>query len=254
MTANPTNQDICALIKSMESKMDSSFGALQATIVGMQTRLDVKDSEVKALKKDQVDLANEVRVLQAELNNIKQAERGANLRVFGLGVSAEEVAAIGDSKTIMKKAYETILKPILTAAKANGAISAVPQLNSLLTSAHPAGKPTRDKQGRSLPPPCIIKFQSQEMRNVVLKYKKAHMPNPTDAERAGGVRKYLLAEDLTKPTYDMFKTLIEDTRVNTVWTISGFLRYTLVGDEKKTVHKVDSPFMPINSILGVPGK
>jgi hypothetical protein len=252
MTANPTNQDICALIKSMESKMDSSFGALQATIVGLQTRLDVKDTEVKALQKGHENLVEEVRCLQTELNTIKQAERGANLRVYGLNVSADEIAAVGDSKAIMKKVYESILKPILTAAKANGAISTVPQVNSLLTSAHPAGKPTKDKQGRTLPPPCNIKFQSQEMRNVVLKYKKAHMPSPTDAERAGGVRKYLLAEDLTRPTHDMFKKLIEDARTCTVWTISGSLRYTLAGDEKKTVHRVDSPFMSINSILGAP--
>jgi len=252
MAANPTNLDICAMIKAMESKMDSSFGALQATIAGLQTRMDVKDTEVRAIKKDHEDLHNEVRFLQNELNNIKQAERGCNLRVFGLSVAADEVAAVGDSKAIMKKAYETILKPILTAAKANGAIATVPQVNSLLTSAHPAGKPTRDKQGRTLPSPCIIKFQSPEVRNVVLKYKRAHMPNPTDAERAGGIRKYLLAEDLTKPTHDMFKKLIEDDRTSTVWTISGSLRYTRAGDEKKTVHRVDSPFMPVNSILGAP--
>ena len=252
MTAKPTNQDICDSIKAMEGKMASSFEALHATIAGLQSRLEVKDAEVRSLKKVQDELLSDVLFLKSELNNIKQAEKGSNLRVFGLSVAADEIAAIGDSKAIMKKAYETILKPILTAAKANGAISSVPGVTTLLVAAHPAGKPTKDKQGRTLPPPCIIKFQSTEMRNVVLKYKKAHMPNPTDAEKAGGIRKFLLAEDLTKPTHDMFKKLIEDSRVNTVWTISGSLRYTLAGDEKKNVHRVVSPYLPIDSILGVP--
>ena len=78
------------------------------------------------------------------------------------------------------------------------------------------------------------------------------MPNPTDAEKASGIRKYLLAEDLTRPTHEMFKKLIEDDRINTVWTINGSLRYTLSGDEKKNVHRVESPFVPISSFLGRP--
>jgi len=198
------------------------------------------------------ELYNDVLSLKTELNNIRQEERGSNLRLFGLNVSAEDIAAVGDSKAIIKRAYDTILKPILTAAKANGGIAAVPPLNTLLTAAHPAGKPSRDKQGRTLPAPCIIKFASPQMRNVVLRYKKAHMPNPTDAEKASGIRKYLLAEDLTRPTHEMFKKLIEDDRINTVWTINGSLRYTLSGDEKKNVHRVESPFVPISSFLGRP--
>lgn len=247
--AEPSNQDICNTIKAMDSKIASSFEALHATIAGLTSRLEEKDAEVKSLQKTQNELISDVLCLKTELNDIKLAEKGLNLRAFGLKVSPDEIAAVGESKAIMKKAYE-IIKPILAAAKANGGISAVTPLANLLSSAHLAGKPTRDKQGRTLPAPCIIKFQSVDMRNLILRYKKAHLPNPTDAEKASGIRKFLLAEDLTKPSHDMFKKLIDDPRTCTVWTMSGALRYTLAGDEKKTVHRVESPFLPLSTILG----
>jgi hypothetical protein len=147
--ANPSNQDICNSIKALETKMSSSFEALHTTIAGLQSRLEEKDNEVRALKKNQEELYNDVLSLKTELNNIRQEERGSNLRLFGLNVSAEDIAAVGDSKAIIKRAYDTILKPILTAAKANGGIAAVPPPQ------HPADSC----------PPCWQALQRQAGKN-----------------------------------------------------------------------------------------
>ena len=149
----------------------------------------------------------------------------------------------------MKKAYERLFKPILTAAKGNNAIESIPKFDTLLASAHLAGKPFKDPQGRTLPIPIIVRFHNADMRNVILKHKKNSTPAPLDSECAAGVKKFLLSEDLTKPNLEIFKSLINDKRVGTVWTIGGAARFVLAEDVDKIVHRVSSPFLSVDEIL-----
>ena len=75
------------------------------------------------------------------------------------------------------------------------------------------------------------------------------MPSPMDAEKAAGIKKFLLAEDLTRANLDVFKRLIADKRIGTVWTISGAARFILAEDQSKHVFRMPSPFLSVDEIL-----
>ena len=246
---NPTNLDIQTSIRNLESTMTGELGKISKAMDSMRAQLAARDLQVEQLDKESKRQRDEITDLKSQLNTIQQGERSCNLRVLGLDVPAEDIAALGPSKAIMKKVYDRLIKPVLVAAKAKNVLDTVPKIDTVLASAHMAGKPIRDAQGRTLPAPIIVKFQSPELRNVVLKHKKASLPEPSAAERAAGIRKFLLAEDLTKANLDLFKRLIDDKRIGTVWTIGGCARFVLADDADKHVHKAASPFLSVDQIV-----
>ena len=246
---NPTNLDIQNSIKSLENSMAGQMGKMSEAIGSLRTQLAVKDQQVDLLTKESKVQKEEINELKFHLNQIHQGERSSNLRVLGLEIPAEDIGALGANKAIMKKVYDRLLKPILAAAKAKNAIDTVPKIDNVLVSAHLAGKPTKDAQGRTLPSPIIVKFVNPELRNVVLKNKKSSLPEPLMAEKAAGIRKFLLSEDLTRANLDVFKRLIADKRIGTVWTIGGAARFILAEDEDKLVRRVSSPFLSVDEIV-----
>ena len=248
---NPSNLDIQNSIKNLENIMTGSLEKMSVAIEALKAQLATKDKIVEQLTKESKIQQGEIVELKSQLNTIQQAERGCNVRVLGLDVPADDISALRQCKAIMKRVYERLLKPVLTAAKAKNAIDTVPKMDTVLASAHLAGKPYKDSQGRTLPAPIIVKFHSQDLRNVVLKYKKENLPSPLDSERAVGIKKYLLSEDLTKANLEVFKRLIADKRVGTVWTIGGTARFVLAEDEDRRVFRVSSPFLPTDQIIAM---
>ena len=79
--------------------------------------------------------------------------------------------------------------------------------------------------------------------------KKDALPYPSDGEKATGIKRFLLAEDLTPATFNFLRELREDSRVERAWTVDGRIRYTRVGDKDNFVHKISSIFDPIDSIF-----
>jgi hypothetical protein len=73
------------------------------------------------------------------------------------------------------------------------------------------------------------------------------MPSPTDAEKAAGVSRYYVNEDLTPATMRKVKELRECERVERVWTIDGRIRFTTVGSN--IIYKLPSPFMAIDDVM-----
>ena len=229
--------------------MTGSLSKMSEAMETMRTQLAMRDKQVELLTKESKLQREEINDLKFQLNVMQQGERSCNLRVLGLNIPTEDITALGQSRATMKKVYDRLLKPILTAAKAKNAIDTIPKFDNVLASAHLAGKPTRDAQGRTMPAPIIIKFFSPELRTVILKHKKASLPAPLDSERAAGVRKFLLAEDLTKANLDVFKRLIAHKRIGTVWTIGGCARFVLAEDENKHVYRASSPYLSVDEIL-----
>ena len=246
---HPSNTDIQNSINNLEATLKGQLANMSQAVESLRAQLAAKDTQVAELTKESKQQREEIDHLKFNLNNIQQAERGCNLRVLGLNVPTEDIEALGSSKAIMKKVYERLLKPVLTAAKAMNAIDSIPKFDNLLVSAHFAGKPVKDPQGRVLPAPILVKFHNADMRTVVLKHKKLSMPSPLASECAAGIKKFLLSEDLTKPNLDVFKRLIDDKRVGTVWTIAGCARFIFAEDESKRVHKVSSPFLSVDEII-----
>ena len=245
----PSNADLQKSILNLEASINGQYAKMSQLVEALRAQLEAKDNQVAHLTNESKLQREEINHLKFHLNNIQQAERGSNLRILGLSVPTEDIEALGPSKAIMKKVYDRLLKPVLTAAKAKNAIDTIPKFDNLLVSAHFAGKPTKDAQGRVLPAPILVKFANPDMRTVVLKHKKLSVPSPLASECAAGTKKFLLSEDLTKPNLEVFKSLIADPRVGTVWTIAGCARFVLAEDESKRVHKVSSPFLTVDKII-----
>jgi len=138
--------------------------------------------------------------------------------------------------------------PVLRGAVSNGLLLEIPTMSQTLTCGYKSGRETVDGQGRALPPPLVIKFVKKEVRDIVLRSKKEFLPTTSSAEKAGGIKRFSLVEDLTRPTHQLFRELVADERVGAVWTVDGRIRYTRSGDGTK-VFKAPSPFTTVEELL-----
>jgi hypothetical protein len=134
------------------------------------------------------------------------------------------------------------------AAKAKGDISSVPVANNVVEDAFRVGKPTL-KDGVMRPPPVIVKLCNRQLRLAILKNKRLNIPSPTDGERGCGIRKFIVVEDLTVPTFKKLSDLLADDRVEKAWSTEGKLRFVLMGNDK-SVKKVKSVFDSNDEIIG----
>ena len=67
-------------------------------------------------------------------------------------------------------------------------------------------------------------------------------------ERGNGIKKFIVVEDLTVPTFKKLSDLLADDRVEKAWSTDGRLRFVLMRDDKG-VKKVKSVFDTTDDIL-----
>ena len=201
----------------------------------LKGKVETMTVEMAAAKKDIVDLKSNV-------NDREQYNRSWSVRITGLQVTKEDEEKLGVSRAVMKTAFDKLIKPILTAAKAKGAVETVPTAyHNCLENGHKIfRRPGRGRRGddgdgdeNPSPPQIIVRFCSRYIRNVVLMNKREAMPKPTMAEVTRGVQRYGLFEDLTARNYALLRAAIEDKRVKKVWTVDGRLKFTTEEDPDK---------------------
>ena len=73
------------------------------------------------------------------------------------------------------------------------------------------------------------------------------MFGPTEAEKAIGCRFFMIAEDLTQPTFKKLKEMKDREEVAKAWTVEGRILFSLTGS--KIVNRVASVFDSIETIL-----
>ena len=168
------------------------------------------------------------------------------MRILGMAVSEEEKQ--DGLKVAIKQAYDRFLKPILSAAKTNGLIETVPQLNNCVEEGYRVGKGVTDAQGITLPPVLVLRLKTKAIKTAIFKTKREVLPTPSPAEKSAGIKKVLLVEDLTVPTLTKMKEMKNDTRVAKVWTMEGSIQFTLV-TKPDEMRKVSSVFMPLADLL-----
>jgi hypothetical protein len=210
--------------------------------------LTASQAKVSALEREVTTIRKELFTLKENFNSRDQADRVLTVRVLGLHPTEDEANGPDPSKAAAKTAYDRVLKPLLQAAKDKGIISTIPSItNTVETAYRMKMKTTSSSSG---PPPLIvIRLILQNIKSSLFKVKKDALPSPTEDDRAKGVKRLLLVEDLTPDTYNFLKTLREDPRVLRAWTVDGRVRYAREGDESNWVHKVDSIYKPIDIIL-----
>ena len=213
------------------TKLDE-LTALQNKVIQLEATVDSLSSAV-------VVLNQEVAYLKEKENHRDQQERGNSARLFGLCIGLEEE----DPMALAKRVYDTVVRPVLVAAKANKHIEAVPNLSNALKEVYRARGSTKPLiVGQPPPPPplIIVKFSSSIIKKAFFMNKKASMPTPSPLEVAAGIKRFTAVEDLTVVCYKKLREMNDCVDIDKVWSVEGKLRYTLTGDS--TVRKVKSVF------------
>ena len=231
-----------AVDKAVHAALEKPLDEMRKVVESYQRELE----EERATNTRQRD---EIQALKLTVNDLQQGSRLKLLRVFGVKVSEEEVNRIGSNKAVSSAVYEKILLPVLKGAKSKGLISTIPSLEQTLSEGFQSGRPTEDLQGRTILPPLVVTFLSKQVRDIVLRSKKEHMPPPSQAKKAAGIKRFAAVEDLTKPTHQLFRALVDDKRIGAVWTVDGRIRFCRSEDESKRVYKVYSPFTTVEELL-----
>jgi hypothetical protein len=168
---------------------------LEEQVTSQQNQIDTQSKEILQLK-DSVNFRN-------------QQSRANSIRLLGFPVTDDEKVSTDGTKYLSIRVYDKILKPVLTSAKAKGDLSTVPTMPNTIASIYRAGKLNSPK-----PPLIVITFSSSQTRLAVLRHKRNNLPTPSDDEKRGGIKSYILAEDLTSPTFRMLKLLHTSERIN----------------------------------------
>ena len=239
----------------LKALLESSVKSLKDLITSNRDELMAKLEEVNMLKTELAEekkvtshLSKEIFTLKTKMNDFEQQAKSNSIRVFGINIPKEEEEAVGINKAVIKRVYDRVIKPILVVARSKNLIDTVPQINNCIAEGYRVGhQPRAGKSGP--PPPCIIKFLSKDIRDIVLRLKKDNTPPPSQEEKSIGVKRVILVEDLTPATHFKLKELVEHKEFEKVWTINGQIRFTLTNDADKLVNRVSSPFLTTTELL-----
>ena len=213
---------------TVDQKLDfliAGFTSFRMTLSEVQHHIKNTDKEVNSLKQ-------EVKQLKDIVNKYEQASRNLNVRIIGLPQAASE--------NTPKQVYDRIIRPLLVTAKDAGKINSVPQLSTVVTEAYRMRPKDSGTTSPSRPPHIMVKLSNQTIKSALLSVKKNSMPLPSEEEKAIGIQKFIITEELTRPVFQLLKQLRNDDRVDRAWTIDGKIRFTKKNDDQKKVYKVRS--------------
>ena len=115
--------------------------------------------------------------------------------------------------------HNRILRPIYMAAIRDEELSSDMDPNLTYEACFRAYGPSKDPNDP--PPPVIVRFCSKRVKNIVMRYKRENIPNPTAEEKAHNIKKIAIVEDITKDTHTALRNLKNDDRVLSAWTTNG---------------------------------
>ena len=225
---------------TIEDKINYIFNSVQKT----ESAVGVQQARIEKLETSYEALSNEVLTLKNLVNVREQELRTCNIRISGFPLTLEE--KMSDSKHLSERIYDRVLRPILTAAKANGLVEKVPTLLNTISNCYRIGN-AATKPGKPNAPPVVVKLTSSVLKVAIMKSKKDSTPGPTDAEKTAGHRKVLIFEDLTPPAFKKLKELQEREEISKAWSIDGRLFLILQGSTN--IVRVSSVFDDILTIL-----
>jgi hypothetical protein len=213
--------------KALEEKR-----SLLAESLGRVTKLE---EQVAVLQTTVSSQEKEIRQLKDRANTAAQVTKANAIRLIGYPASDEETKTTDGGKAFTARIYDKILKPILAIAKAKGDI---PTLANTVESVYRAGKIGPGTHT----PLIVINFINKTARLAVLRNKRNNILMPTEEEKNLGAKRFIIAEDLTGPTFKMLRLLQGDDRVSKAWTADGNIRFVLAA-EPNVIKRVSSVYL-----------
>ena len=226
---------------SLEEKINHIF----VTVNKIDATLGEQQVRVAKLEDEVVSLNQEVLTLKTIVNSHEQLFRNSTIRIAGFPFTPEEKES-RISADLNARVFERILSPILNVAASNGLLEAAPTINNTIASCYRIGN-IANKASAASPPPLIVKLRSPELRVCILRCKREAVFGPTELEKAAGSKFFMIAEDLTQPSFKKLKELQSREEIDKAWSVEGKLLFTLMGG--KTVNRVSSVFEDVSVIL-----
>ena len=223
--------------------LDSKFNDLSTTVNTLNTTVASHTSEIAEIRAELAKNKEDIRSLKVSHNNREQRLRACTLRLFNFPTAPGE--SVDNYKPLAAKVYDRIIRPALSAAKGAGDIGTLPQQQNAMEACFRVFSP----QGPVPPttsPPVIIRLVSMAVKTAVMKHRRA-VPLPSEGERAVGIRRFVLVEDLTPDTHSLLKALQADSRTEKAWSVNGNIMFTRPG--VVGVKKVRSVFDSLDTIL-----
>jgi hypothetical protein len=147
-------------------------------------------------------------MLKETVNAREQQARNLTVRLNGLALSEDKSCDPDPAAAAAKNAYEQVIRPLLVATKNAGKISSTPTLPNIISKAFRSHKVSG---ATAPPPPIIIHLSSPTSKSAILSMRREFLPKPNDADRARGVKRLYLSEDLTPPANAFLKRLKDDS-------------------------------------------
>jgi uncharacterized coiled-coil protein SlyX len=236
-----SDQKLDMLLAAMGTLLESQakIEKLTTTVCSLETKVASQEVTITTMQK-------EMKRMKEQLNDYDQQSRTQFIRLFNFPMADDDTAA-DSGRALANRVYDRILKPIIVAAKAKNDITTVPQCANVIEDIYRVGKPSL-KDGVQRPPPIIIRLCTKQLRLAILKNKKTSIPSPTTQERAAGIKRFVLVEDLTPHNYKKLSELLADDRIEKAWSVEGRLRFVLTGSDK-SVKKVKSVYDSVDHIV-----
>ena len=227
-----------------------ALGPIQAAIEDVKISISDIKEDIKSVKFDVANHDDRISALERDMkdqknfaNQQQQLLRSLTLRLLNLPVVPGE--ADDNYAGLRARVYDTILKPLLTAAKTAKDLASVPQMSTVIEACfRPLNVASSSSSSQSSPPPhVIIKLSSKPIKIAILKNRK-HLPKHVDKNS-----RYILVEDLTPMTHKLLATISKSKGVGKAWTIDGTIKFVMEG--QTTVRSVKSVYDPISKILSL---
>jgi len=185
--------------------------------------------------------------LKSSLNVREQKERLLSIRLNNFPVAEDEEAnSTAGAAALAAKVFNRVFKPVLETAINSGALDAMPTAARSITKLYRAGKAVTTTSN-ARPPPLVITFADPTVRLAILRFKRSSLPPPNHQEKEVGVKRFVITEDLTTPTYQLLRRLQEREEVEKIWTAGGVIHFTKKGET--VVRKARDVFVSIEQIL-----
>ena len=235
------------ILKQLEQL--KALGPIQSSLEGLTMAMGEVKEDVMNLKYDVAEHHDRLAALERDMleqkdvsNQQQQQLRALTLRLLNFPVIPGE----GDDNNagLRARVYDTVLKPLLVAAKAAKDLATVPQMATVIEACfRPFNATTSRPLNSTGPPQVIIKLTSRPIKIAIMKQKKNHLPKPS-----GDDKRFILVEDLTPATHKMLTSIVKAKVFEKVWTIDGVIKYTVEGQEG--VKSVKSVFVPLAKVIG----
>jgi hypothetical protein len=235
--------DILAKLTYLTEKVESMEAALKEATREKESLKQIVKIQTDELAGQAIEIAD----LRNCLNEREQYSRNWSMRALNIPIPSDSET---NSRHVMQIVYDSLLYPILEGARSKGEITAVPNCDTLLETAHILpGKAGAHK-------PVILRFYSRYWRNLVFRHRKEFAPREQAtgyAAAAGGAAprsarmKYPFFEDLTRATFIKLNTIKQHEEVTSAWTVNGTIRFKV--KDKTSIFKVNSINDDIEDII-----